>query len=84
MKTLNEKIGIDEQIAFQSATAKYTGKPEDAAILATLRDYKRVKELLREPSELMISEGLSAEGHIDDEFKAMSAALLAEVEQAQN
>jgi len=41
---MTDRIGIDKLIAFQSATAKYTGKPEDAAILATLRDYKRIME----------------------------------------
>ena len=58
---MTDRIGIDEQIAFQSATAKYTGKPEDAAILATLRDYKRIQEAkVPEPVAFIVSAGKGA------------------------
>jgi hypothetical protein len=63
----NQKLAIELQSLLSQSMEKES-------------EIKRIKELLREPSEGMIHAGLAAEGHIDDEFKAMSAALLAEVE----
>ncbi len=81
---MTDRIGIDEQIAYiESLTVELGDPPESFAILSTLRDYKRIMELLREPSEEMVSEGKLAAVKTHDVrnvFTAMSAALLVEVE----
>jgi hypothetical protein len=90
-------ISLDEQITFTTNRANaplYTesARLHHSAILASLKELKRIKELMREPSAVMLTEsgpmrnydvhaaGASPDADHVEWWRFMSAALLAQVE----
>jgi hypothetical protein len=83
-------IGLDEQMAYQREP--WGSGEHEAAILASLKELKRIKELMREPSEKMNLAGEEKDeeyciqnytrpcANVEDIFIAMSAVLIAQVE----
>lgn len=81
-------ISLDEQIADMDARCRIAPSDENTAILLSLRRLKRIEELMREPSQAMIDAAQmydymtpSQERTYSDCNKAMSAALLKQVEE---